>query len=53
MWTELLGLTVKMMQEKIDITRILEKCASNLDTQEVIIELYHLSEYLKQQNKNG
>lgn len=38
-----------------DITSILEKCTNNLDTQEVIIELYRLSEYLKKEIelKNG
>jgi len=38
-----------------DITSILEKCTNNPDTQEVIIELYRLSEYLKKEIelKNG
>jgi hypothetical protein len=36
---------------EVDITYILEKCANNLDTQEVIIELYRISEYLSQEIK--
>lgn len=53
MWIESQEQTERMMLEKIDITYMLEKCKNNLDAQEVLIELYHLSKYLAQENKNG
>jgi hypothetical protein len=52
MWIELPELMGRMMPGKIDITYLLEQCKNNLDTQEVIIELYRLSEYLEQEMKN-
>jgi hypothetical protein len=42
----------RMMPGKIDIPHILENFKNNLDTQEVIIELYRLSEYLEREMKN-